>query len=45
MVLRTYQHVVSAQKKETVEALPSIDFEALQYAHPSMPKKQEVILQ
>ena len=45
MVLRTYQHVVNAQKKETVETLPDIDDSFLQYARPGMPKKQGVILQ
>lgn len=45
MVLRTYQHVVSAQKKETVEALPSIDNSFLQYALPGMPNSDKLPLQ
>ena len=45
MVLRTYQHVVSAQKKETVEALPDIDDSFLQYALPGMPNSDNVPLQ
>ena len=45
MVLRTYQHVVSAQKKETVEALPDIDDSFLQYALPGMPNSDKLPLQ
>ena len=45
MVLRTYQHVVNAQKKETVEALPDIDDSFLQYARHGMPETKTMPMQ
>ncbi|MBR4423895.1 MAG: hypothetical protein IKS68_06680, partial [Mailhella sp.] len=45
MVLEHYQHVLTKQKKSTVEALPSLDVAACLHGRPCMDKKNGLPLQ